>query len=242
MQDLTMLLIEDDISFAIGVEMELENMGVQNVILAHTEQSAIEMIETIKPDIALVDIRLNGDSENLTVSKVLKSKNIPFILMTQYKEEKLYKDITRLAPLAYFSKPLDYVALKYTIDSYFQSYALGKKGEDLVGNLNRDFLFIKKGNKYLKVRFDDMIFVQAEGNYVTIQTQNAKFIIRGSLKKSLQLLPEKMFKQVHRNFVINFHYVDIYDSENSQLHLLDYVIPIGRSFKTIIRGLLKSNN
>ena len=240
--ELKLLIIEDDISFATGVEMQLEDFGIKDIATAYTEESALQTIDQFKPDLALVDIRLNHNSDVLTVSKYLKSQNIPFIIMTQYKEENLYKNVSQLAPLAYFTKPLDYIALKYTVDSYFQDLEVGSGREDLIGDNIENFLFVKKGNKYLKVKFEDMIFIQAEGNYVTIQTLKAKFILRGSLKKSLQILPTKMFVQVHRNFVVNFTFVEIYDAENCQLHIEEYAIPVGRSFRSSVRKLLRSSN
>ena len=245
MEDLKVLIIEDDISFALGVEMQLEEFRLQHVKKVHSEEEALAAIDDFRPDLALVDIRLNSHPEELKVSKSLYAHKIPFIIMTQYKESDLYHEIASLNPLAYFSKPLDYVALKYTIDSYFQSdnsetreHEEFRKEDDQFQNRKGDFLFIKKGNKYLKVRFDDMLYVQAEGNYVTIHTHSSKFVVRGSLKRSLDVLDPSQFLQIHRNFAVNKHYVDMYDSESRKLTVRDHVLPVGRSYRSTVRKLI----
>ena len=184
---------------------------------------------------ALVDVRLHEDEESLRVSRYLADRYIPFIVITQYQEEAQYDRVTKFAPLAYFIKPIDYTALKYTIESYFQSFVIGDQG-DIVSDHRTRFLYVRKGNKYLKLRFDNLLYIRTEGNYITIHARTSKFIIQSSLRKSLAILPNEVFSQIHRNFVVNHSLIDLFDAEKRLVFIEGHRLPVGRSFK---RGLKK---
>jgi DNA-binding LytR/AlgR family response regulator len=65
-------------------------------------------------------------------------------------------------------------------------------------------LFIKTGYEQVKVFFDDILYLEASGNYVTFVLKNEKVLSRSTFSEAISLLPQGKFIRVHRSFVVAF--------------------------------------
>lgn len=61
--------------------MVLEDLGVRQVTLAPDEKSALDALETLPVDVALVDFLLDRENSARVVA-VLRERNIPHAIMT----------------------------------------------------------------------------------------------------------------------------------------------------------------
>lgn len=71
-----------------------------------------------------------------------------------------------------------------------------KKQED-------DHVFVKADGKVQKVKFDNILYVEGLGNYVTIHTINGKIVTLLTMKEVQERLPESSFMRVHRSFIVS---------------------------------------
>ncbi|MCQ2203778.1 MAG: LytTR family DNA-binding domain-containing protein [Bacteroidales bacterium] len=91
-----------------------------------------------------------------------------------------------------------------------------------------------------KVRFNDIIYVEASENYVTVVTTTRSIMIHSPLKKILEKLPEKFVIRVHRSYAIGVRFIkDIIGCEITLL-LTEKRIPIGKSFRPSLNEILKN--
>jgi DNA-binding LytR/AlgR family response regulator len=238
MKSIRILIVEDDISFATGVQMDLESLGFNQISVARDVDSALSKANSFKPDLALVDINLGSRRDDTSVSSFLNQNSIPFIIMTNMRDEVIFAKISKLSPLAYFTKPIDVQALKYTITSYFGFKEEDKKQEELVVNKKEDFFFIKKANKFIKINFEEINYINADGNYVLFHLDNVKYIIRKSLSNTMETLPDDTFIRVHRAYAVNKYNIQEYDKLKSILKVRDIEIPVGRSFRGSLKSLI----
>ncbi len=232
------LIIDDDFSFVTELKMNLDRIGVRKTQTAATESAAIKTIVEFEPDFVICDINLGGENSGLVLSQFLASRKIPFIIVTQFKDEDLYDNIVNFQPLAYFIKPLDYIALKYTINNLSKDHIIAPSSGDLHSDTFGDYVFIRKKSKYEKVNYADIDYIEAEGNYITFHCQGNKFIVRSSLKKCLDRLSSDDFVQVHRNYIVNINRIKSYDFDKNQILVEDEILPVGRSFKSAFRKVL----
>ena len=80
---LRILICEDEIVVATDIKICLDNFGYNVVGIASTGQEAVAMAEDFKPDIALMDIRLNGVISGIEVAKVFSDNfGIPVIYLS----------------------------------------------------------------------------------------------------------------------------------------------------------------
>ncbi len=95
-------------------------------------------------------------------------------------------------------------------------------------------IFIKKKNSTLvRLRFEDITYVEALENYVIVSTFKEKFTIHFTMKSIENKLPPAMFKRIHRSYIVNIHKIDVIEDNNIIVKSEggSKVIPIGKSYR-----------
>ncbi|WP_196887491.1 LytR/AlgR family response regulator transcription factor [Aureivirga sp. CE67] len=101
-----------------------------------------------------------------------------------------------------------------------------------------NFIKIKTGAEIHKIYFNELIRLQADGEYIKYFTKEKTYLILGSLKKLSAQLPP-LFIQIHRSHVIALS--EIKGRENYTIILNDFTeIPIGKTYRTKVLQQLKS--
>ncbi|MDD2952227.1 MAG: response regulator transcription factor [Parabacteroides sp.] len=105
---------------------------------------------------------------------------------------------------------------------------------------NNDYIFVKSDKLLKKILLKDILFIESMENYVIIQTVSSKEVVYTTLKQLYESLPQAVFQQIHRSYVVNMNQVDAIDG--NQLSVNSYKIPITRSFRDKIYKLILSNH
>ena len=92
------------------------------------------------------------------------------------------------------------------------------EGEDLFINIDR---------RLIKLKFNEILVIEAKGDYIIIKGEKKEYKVHTTLKKIMAKLPEKLFLQIHRSYIINF--TKIIDIEDNSVLIAKNVIPISRS-------------
>lgn len=96
-----------------------------------------------------------------------------------------------------------------------------------------EYIFVKNGvkGKSLKVSFDELLFVEAQKNYVTFHQRTGKIITYMSISDAALKLPAKQFMRVHRSFIVKLSQITAV--EGNLVRIKDYkdAVPIGENFK-----------
>jgi len=91
--------------------------------------------------------------------------------------------------------------------------------------------FIKQNNILKKIPFASVQWIQADGNYSIVHSNNKRFVLRVSLKQVLEQLPENVFFRIHRAYAVPLNKIEnIYISSN-ELLVADTKLPIGRNYR-----------
>jgi len=88
-------------------------------------------------------------------------------------------------------------------------------------------LYINIDRRLIKLKFGEIQLIEAQGDYIEIQTQQKRYRVHSTLKKIKEKLPESRFLQIHRSFIINF--TQIIDIQDNSVLIERNVIPISRS-------------
>jgi len=92
---------------------------------------------------------------------------------------------------------------------------------------NEADLYINIDRRLIKLKFKDILLIEAKGDYIEIQTLGKRYRVHSTLKKIKDKLPESIFLQIHRSFIINF--TQIIDIQDNSVLIEKNVIPISRS-------------
>jgi len=189
--------------------------------------SAMKIIEKENIDLMLLDIQLPKIS-GIEFLKTLK--NPPAVIITTAHADYAL-DGFELDVMDYLLKPISFEKFLKAANKVKSFLGLQKRSE----NKNApdcDYFFVKTKNKYEKIDYEDVMFIEAMQNYVTINTVNRKYIVYTTLKGMLENLPEKQFIRVQKSFVISVSKID--SIEGSSIKIGEYSIPISRDKKDII--------
>ena len=100
-------------------------------------------------------------------------------------------------------------------------------------------LFIKSDRKLIKLALDDILYVQAYGDYIKIHTPNKTILSKDKLSNIEQSLPQNTFIKVHRSYIVHLNAIDYL--EGKHVKIKDAVIPISDSNMESLMSRLKTS-
>ncbi len=99
----------------------------------------------------------------------------------------------------------------------------------------KDYIMVKADYKNLKVRFEDILYVEGLKEYVSIYTITGKRIVTHSTMKNMEhILPSDQFMRIHKSYIISLPKVEAI--VGNMLKIKNKEIPIGRSYRTKVFG------
>lgn len=230
MSKVRILVVEDEIIIADNICDALEDLGYEVSEPAITYSEAIETIKEFKPDLAILDIQLSGKKDGIDIAQTIKDDyNIPFIFLSSNSDVRTVGRAKEVAPSAYLVKPFSKEELYTSIEIALSNFS---NLEDLSApktENKQNALFIKQKNLFIKIKFDDILFVKSDHVYIEIYTKKGeKYLVRGSLNDYISKLGT-CFVRVHRGYVVNMNHVDAFEHE--LVVIGKESIPLGKTYR-----------
>ena len=111
------LIVEDDPVISMGLRDRLKNFGYEITAMVTTGEEAIEQAKKNKPDLALMDIKLEGLMDGIEAARSLRTLfDIPVIYVTAFTDEALLARAKEAEPLGYLVKPFGERELRSAIE------------------------------------------------------------------------------------------------------------------------------
>ncbi|TLU98164.1 LytR/AlgR family response regulator transcription factor [Dyadobacter luticola] len=184
-----------------------------------------------KVDILFLDINMPV-IDGVTFLKTLK--NPPQIIFTTaYKEYAI--DAFELAACDYLLKPFSLERFIVAVDKAMERIKpITSSQTEQVEVPTENFVFIKADGKIFKIRFDELLYAEASGNYTKVVTAQQTLLPAMTFSSFEELLPKSTFLRIHRSFLINKSKID--HIEGNRLFIGKTEIPIGSNYR---EGFLK---
>jgi DNA-binding LytR/AlgR family response regulator len=112
------------------------------------------------------------------------------------------------------------------------------KRTDKSGLLIKDAIFVRHAGSLVKVKFIDILWLKADGNYTILVSRKAVFSIRNILKNFEDELPAGDFMRIHKSYIVR---IDEIESINTKdLKVAGDLVPVGRTYyHALINGIQK---
>jgi DNA-binding LytR/AlgR family response regulator len=224
------IIIDDDPLSRKIVEEFVER--TDNLTLIYSYENAVDAINAFKnePDIDLIflDIEM-PEMSGLDFMDSLK--NPPQIIIISSKDKYALNafdyDVTD-----YLLKPIAYSRFYKAVDKAQDRFTKNKidtKGDEI---------FIKKNSSLVRLKYDNILWVEALENYVIFNTFSDKYTIHFTMKAIEQKLPTHKFTRVHRSYIVNTSSINVIEDNSVIIKTKDGVktIPIGKSYKDKLMG------
>ncbi len=230
MKTYTCIIVDDETLAQELVETHLAKIpNVKVVAKCHTAMEAMGVLNEQEVDIMFLDIEM----PDLTGLELLKSLNDPpyTILTTAYSEYAL--ESYELNVVDYLLKPVRFdrffKAISKVLDS-LKTKQIGENQNDQDIRTKGDYIFVRSDYKAVKIRFDDIIYIESIQKYVKFHLTDKKVVSLMSLSSLLKILPRDDFFKCHKSFIVNFEKIE--GIEGNQLIMDSKTrVPVSKTLK-----------
>ena len=237
---INILVTEDESIVRKDIERCLGNLGYNVIASADNGEDAISLAMKHKPDLALMDIMIKGDMNGIAAAEEIKrNMDIPVVFLTAYADESTLNDAKMAEPHGYILKPFKDVDIQTAIEMALHKH--GKEREirqetDFLRSLTEhkedsDVIFVKNRSRLVRVKNEDLLFVEALKDYVVVHTKEESYTIHSTMKDVETKLVGSDFLRVHRSFIVNIEAIESIKYAMISIQGMDKEIPVGGSYK-----------
>jgi PAS domain S-box-containing protein len=138
------LIVEDEAIVAMDIEDRLTALGYQVAGRATSGEQALELVESGRPDLILIDIRLAGKVDGIMTAREIRRRfHLPAIFLTAYSEDETLERAKLAEPFGYLFKPFDDRELKSAIEIALYKH----RSEEGIRHLNRLYDVLSRVNQ-----------------------------------------------------------------------------------------------
>ena len=195
---------------------------------------ALEYLDRERVDLLFLDVEMPGANGFELLDRLTYS---PMIILTTSKTEYAFNAF-QYHVNDYLKKPFTYKRFIEAIGKLQQQPAETLPAQQLPSALQADteFLFIKADDKLIKVRKDDILFLESMRDYVKFVTPSKNYMTYSTLKNMEEKLNGQTFLKVHRSYIVNLSKID--DIRGNTIYILGNQIPIGKGHKEDLEARL----
>ncbi|HEY1393167.1 MAG TPA: response regulator, partial [Methylibium sp.] len=128
MQQRSILIVEDEAIVAMDLRAQLQKLGYKICGTAGTASEAKSLVERLKPDLALMDIQLQGPEDGISAAQAICQRHrVPVIFLTAFSDEDTVRRAAGTAAYGYLTKPFQIKELRAGIEIALSKAAMERQ-------------------------------------------------------------------------------------------------------------------
>ena len=223
MVTIKVVIVDDEPLAREGVRLRLQqHSDIQIIAECENGSDAIRTILSLKPDLVFLDIKMPKLNGFDVVNAVGVEHMPPVIFLTAYDEFAI--EAFKTHAIDYLLKPIENdrfieslthartQLLKNKISQHSQQLTEllnHSQVQPLTSNSNNnkhnERLVIRSNGHVYLLQADDIYWVEAEGDYVSVHTPQKSHLVRETMKSMEQRLNNQGFQRVHRSSIVNLN-------------------------------------
>ncbi len=238
---MNVLIVDDEAIARKGLQEYIAEISFLNPVAeADNPVLAMDILKKEKIDLLLCDIQmplLDG------VQFVKQLKSPPLVIFTtaypNYALQGYELDI-----VDYLLKPISFDRFFKAVSKAYDVYQL-KNSQlnqpiNLIKSTEQAYCFIKTDKGFIKISYEEILFIEAMHNYVVFHTTSGKQISYLKLQNAEEALPIEQFIKIHKSYII--HTKHIQKIVGDSIWINDVELPISRSNKEeILKKIIQSS-
>ncbi|HLA56607.1 MAG TPA: response regulator transcription factor [Flavobacterium sp.] len=242
MNNVNVLIIEDipEESNVLAKMLTDNNYNIAGIARTHNE--ALTLFYGNNIDIVIIDIFLAGHPDGIAFAEsinIIPGAAKPFVFLTNSHDRKIFERAKLTHPFSFLMKPFNELEILYAIEMavekfYSQKNIFSVEHDTVVGH---EYLYIKKKKSLKKVFIHDILYIEVEGKYCNVISENENFLILLSLSKVCELLQKDNFIRTHRNYLVNADKIlEITPDDNYILLKGNHKVTLSDNYKKFINN------
>src|ERR671913_223745 len=186
---------------------------------------ALDYLQKESVDLIFLDIKM-PDISGIDFFNSLRKKPL-VIFTTAYSEHAVTS--FELDAVDYLLKPFSLARFIKGCNKAFELYNF-RNSADVT-----DHLYVKTGYEQVKVFYEDILYLEAAGNYVTFVLKDKNVLSRSTFIEAINLLPSNKFVRVHRSFLVAVNKID--KVERHQVTVNKTAIPVSEAYSNDLTAI-----
>ena len=220
---LNCIIIDDDEACRVALEQLIGQVdNLKHTGSFENGRLGIKAIKSSETHLVFLDVEM-PEMSGLEMLAELEIK--PLVIVTTSHKEYAF-DAYQHEIVDYLVKPVSmplFLKAVSKAERHFENLFLGNKPND------RNYLFIRKDSIVHKVPVNDVLWIEAMGDYVTIHTKDKKYILHSTLRTIESKLSKDKFIRVHRSYIVQLE--NIKTVEGNSIYINETAIPLGTLYK-----------
>lgn len=217
------MIVDDDEMSQNAISLLVSQVPYLNLVSVHSNTSeALDTLNNTNVDLMLLDIEM----PNMTGLEFLKSlKNPPLTILATSRES--------YALSAFEYNVVDYLLKPIALDRFFKAIT---KSKDVFDSINKwdhtatmEYLFAKINGILTKINIKEILWIEASGDYISINTPEKKYTVHSTMKAIENKLAADKFIRVHRSYIVAIDNINSIDDNTIVIN--KQLIPIGFVYK-----------
>ena len=188
---------------------------------------AIDFLNKEKTDLIFLDINM-PDVNGLQLFSSLSNKPV-LIFTTAYADYAV--ESYNLSAADYLMKPIAFERFLAAVNKVDELLSLKNKVENA-----SEFVLIKSGPQTHKVKVNDILYLEKEGNYLIVFTDERKILIRENMTDVFDIIPKQGFVRIHKSFVVALRHITTVEAH--QVTIGSIKIPVGSLYRDELKRRL----
>lgn len=197
--------------------------------------TAMEVMRQHEIDLLFLDIQM-PEITGTTLFKILPKK--PLVIFTTAYSEYAIEGF-ELDAVDYLLKPIPFERFLKAVEKA-ASRLLAKTDIPLttpVADTQSQYVFVKDGNKLVRVFLDDILYIEGLKDYVTLHTRQQKITTLQRMKNLEEQLPADRFIRIHNSYIVNVKAIDAVHKNEVQIG--QAMLPISDTYRKIFREFIE---
>jgi PAS domain S-box-containing protein len=194
------LVVEDNAIVAYDLQDRLHEMGYETCGILFSGQDAVDRVPALKPDLVLMDIKLQGEMDGVEAAGQIRAeRDVPIVYLTGHSDETTLQRAKSTEPYGYLLKPFDERELLTTIEMALHKHDMERRLRDserryrILSELTSDYAYVARiqGDGSLLLEWASEAFRRATG-FEPGQTYSAREWWRLIAPEDLSLVKEHL--------------------------------------------------
>ena len=202
---------------------------IHNLELVATCKNVSEAFTVLQNEsVQLIFLDINmPEISGLSLAKSIQHKS-QVIFTTAYREYAV--EGFDLQAVDYLLKPISFDRFLKAVQKYFELHVSKETVKEEVQSSEKETsIFVRSDRKMVKVRFNEIRYVESLSDYVKIFTKEETIVTRETISNIESKLPSKEFLRTHRSYIVSMNKINSFTNEFVELD--KKAIPISRSYK-----------
>lgn len=225
------IIVDDNVMARMAMKKLTDQVKDISVVAeCENAMEAYNIISKEPVDLLLLDIEMPGMS-GIELIKNLGRKS-PFIIFTTAKTNYAV-DAFELNVVDYLVKPIELPRFLKAIDRVKEAV---ESEREQIEVKDKEFVFIRDSGILKRINADEILYLEAMGDYVKVFTPQKFHIVHATLKSIEDKLPSLKFMRVHRSYIVALNKIDYI--EEGVISINGTAIPVADAYRTALNSRL----